>query len=225
MTPAAIAEKLVQLGIDWVAITDHNSARNVRVFHKVLAAKGITVLPGIEIHTEEDVHILGYFATIERVEEFGFFIEAKLPAIPVEPERDGYSLQVDEQDAFTEMVSLPFQFPTNLNLEEALKSIEEYGGIAVFAHIFRSMGLLYQLGIIPEKSKGLPLEVFPLEKLESLLKSGQCRDNQVFLRSSDSHTLDSISQAKMQIICENRSFEEFTKAILGVHGRQIKICR
>jgi len=224
MTPGAIAERLIRHGIDWIAITDHNTARNVRAFQRALARSGIKVMPGIEIQTVEDVHVLGYFPDSDTVESAGREVEQHLPSVAIDPERDGYSLLVDDADAFQEMLTLPFGFPTTLDIEETVRLIKRFGGQPVFAHVFRGLGLFYQMGILPESARGIPLEVYLLEKRTQIpLFCGSFPTT--LLSSSDAHNPDALGEARMEICCESRNFSEFQKAIRAEEGRSIRLCR
>mgnify|MGYP003768699665 FL=1 len=224
MTPSVVAERLVRYGIDWIAITDHNTTRNVQAFQKALSRNGIKVMPGIEIQTVEDVHILGYFPDVETAESAGRAVEQRLPPVAIDPERDGYSLLVDETDAFKDMVTLPFGFPTSLNIEEALRLIGSFGGLPVFAHVFRGLGLFYQMGILPESAKGIPLEVYLLEK-RALIPAYCGTYPTALFSSSDAHTPEALGDARMEICCESRTFSEFLKAVRAEAGRSIRLCR
>ena len=64
MTPGNIAQ-MAAVGLDAIALTDHNAALNLP--QAIAAGKeyGVAVLPGMEISSKEDVHILGYFPSLE----------------------------------------------------------------------------------------------------------------------------------------------------------------
>src|SRR5512140_1583595 len=64
MTPRDIVEKAASLGINIIAICDHNSAENVSVTRDLALKKGIQVVAGMEINSSDDVHILGLFGNI-----------------------------------------------------------------------------------------------------------------------------------------------------------------
>ncbi len=62
MTPAKIMARAAAEGIEIVGITDHNSAANLRAAEYQAERFGIRLLPGVEITTSEDIHLLGFFA-------------------------------------------------------------------------------------------------------------------------------------------------------------------
>jgi predicted metal-dependent phosphoesterase TrpH len=61
MTPCRIVGKAASLGINIIAICDHNSIENVEVTKGLAEEKGINVISGIEVTSSEEVHIIGLF--------------------------------------------------------------------------------------------------------------------------------------------------------------------
>ena len=208
--------------IDWAALTDHNTTRNLRPFERVFQAAGVAFLPGIEIQTIEDIHVLGYFPDVETAEEVGLKVEKALPEIEIDPEKNGYQLITDESDAFQDMILKPYGFPTTLTLDQTINLIEEFHGIPVYAHVERAMGVIVQLGLIPQDPPSMACELYMLSKYQTYEKQLSLR---TVLSSSDSHNLDSFSEAKMMIKCNSRSFEELKKAIQKIEGREVVLCR
>ncbi len=220
MTPNQIVQKLIENHIDWAAVTDHNTTRNLAVFERVYKRHGVSFLPGIEIQTVEDVHMLGYFPSVEQACKVGEIVEESLPDHESDPEVDGYQLMVSETDDFTEMCLKPYSFPTSLTLEACISLIERNDGIAVYAHVDKAMSIIYQLGFIPP-DPFIPCEIYMPSKLGQYTSQLMGR---TLLSSSDAHNLDSFSEAKMMIKCRNRTFEEFRKAVLKIDGREVILC-
>ena len=65
MTPKNIVRRAVEQHLSIIAVTDHNSAENVPAVIDASYGSGLLVLPGMEITTAEEVHILGLFESIE----------------------------------------------------------------------------------------------------------------------------------------------------------------
>jgi hypothetical protein len=61
MSPRAIVEKSLEADMDIIAVSDHNSAENVEAAIRAGARYGLVVLPGMEINSREEVHILAIF--------------------------------------------------------------------------------------------------------------------------------------------------------------------
>lgn len=69
MTPENIVDTAIAKDIPVIAITDHNEIGNVRVAIKHAKAKGILVIPGIEVTTTQG-HLLVYFETFDDLRTF-----------------------------------------------------------------------------------------------------------------------------------------------------------
>ncbi|WP_273229393.1 PHP domain-containing protein [Kosmotoga pacifica] len=210
MTPGAVAERLQELGIDWVAITDHNSAGNVRVFSEVLGKYGIVVIPGIEIHTLEDVHLLAFFKSVDIAEAYSDWLNNLIPNISVDPEKFGYQLYVNDKDEFIAFEEKWLGQPANLKLKEAIRSVIEFGGFYVYSHIERKMGVIYQLGFIPmlEENNRITVEISRKESL----KTYQADKRLNLIHSSDAHALQHLKPV-MKVKAEGRNFNEFIKCM------------
>ena len=62
-TPAELVRRAAALGLDVVALTDHDSAEGWHEAHTAAQATGIRLVPGVEIscrHAGASVHLLGY---------------------------------------------------------------------------------------------------------------------------------------------------------------------
>ena len=79
MTPANIAGMAKIKGLDIIAVTDHNAARNLPAVQKCCEAYGLLLLPGMEITTKEEVHLLGYFDSVDTALRFGKELKNHLP--------------------------------------------------------------------------------------------------------------------------------------------------
>ncbi len=221
MTPNTVASRLMELGIDWVSITDHNSARNIRAFTEVLDQHGIRCMAGLEVQTIEDVHLLCYLPDLSLAERFGLWVESYLPSMEFDPEQHGYPLLVDGNDQFIKTVDKPFFLPVSLELNQVVHELEKAGGIAVYAHIDRSMGVIEQLGFLPPDPSEVGCEIYQLNKIQQYKALTQERP---LLSSSDAHHPDAMVEAKMLIQCKSRSFEEFRLAFFGLRERSIHLC-
>jgi hypothetical protein len=67
-TPAELVETCVNLGLEIIAVTDHDNVTNVEKVQNFGRKNGLKVISGIEISTyrgEAEYHILGYFVDLE----------------------------------------------------------------------------------------------------------------------------------------------------------------
>lgn len=70
MTPANIAGMAALKGLSVVALTDHNSAKNCPAFFKACEEVGVLPIPGMELTTAEDIHVVALFKTLEEAMAF-----------------------------------------------------------------------------------------------------------------------------------------------------------
>ena len=98
MTPATVAGLAKLAGAELIAVTDHNSALNLPAAEAACRAYGLRLLPGIEVNTAEEMHLLCYFKTVERALEYGEALYEALPAFPYDPAVWGEQLVMDEED-------------------------------------------------------------------------------------------------------------------------------
>ncbi len=204
MVPGAMASAFEKAGTEWVAITDHNSCGNVEVFEKVLGVHGIKSIPGIEVQTIEEVHVLVYLKSTKIAMDFSNEIRRHLPNVENDPEHFGYQLFVDENDNFIGMESAMLSASTDLTIDDLWQMVKRYDGLFVYAHIDRMFGVVKQLGFIPEYP--------PFDAVEA---KGDVKVNCTILRSSDAHALSQIGKPKMRIKARSRTFDEFRKALIG----------
>lgn len=191
MVPSTVCRK----DIDILAITDHNTAENVAAF--LYLCKSKVVISGIEIHTFEDVHILGYFPLLSDAMAVSRIVSENTDPFPYDPETFGYQLLLNESEEFVGMLDNYLGFPTNLSIVQTIDLIEKHNGLPVFAHVDRKFGAIYQLGILPKNAHFV--EVRKKETWQELKKTGH-----VVLTSSDAHVPDEIGSRK--IFFQNDAF-------------------
>ena len=96
MIPPLIVQTALEKNIDLIAITDHNASANVRAVQKAAQGTALTVLPGMEVQSREDVHLLTIFASNEGLESWQSQVDHALPNLPNQPEFLGEQFVVDE---------------------------------------------------------------------------------------------------------------------------------
>ena len=67
MTPNNIVNMAMLNGLDVIAVSDHNCARNLPAVFSVAEKAGMLVIPAIEVCTSEEVHVLCLFYQLEPV--------------------------------------------------------------------------------------------------------------------------------------------------------------
>src|SRR5512136_2887700 len=82
MSPRAVVERARAVGLDLIAVTDHNTTENAAAAIEAAAGSGLAVLPGIELTTAEEVHLLGLFEPEADLAPFQAEVYRNLPDLP-----------------------------------------------------------------------------------------------------------------------------------------------
>lgn len=82
MTPNNIVGMAFIKGLDVIAVCDHNSARNLPAVKAAADLMNVLLLPGMELTTREEAHMLCYFRTVQACMAFGEEIYAHLAPTP-----------------------------------------------------------------------------------------------------------------------------------------------
>ena len=90
MTPNNIVNMSLLKGLDVIAVTDHNSCGNVRAVMEV-AGDRLLVIPGLEVETAEEVHVLCYFPTLEQAEQLWEILKAHRLPVKNKPPSSHYT--------------------------------------------------------------------------------------------------------------------------------------
>lgn len=202
MTPANICNMAMLKGLDAIAVTDHNTARNLPAVKAAADTCGLFLLPGMEITTAEEVHLLGYFPEVQLAVEVGEYFSSHLPPMENRPDFFGRQLIMDEMDQVIGEERRMLIGATDLSLEECTRYIRSHGGIAVPAHINRgSNGLLINLGMMPLSPS------FPVVEVSRHLPvpEGVLTGRRV-LHSSDAHRLEDMAEREYELDTDRFSF-------------------
>lgn len=149
MTPQNIVNMALLKGLNMIAVTDHNAADNLPAILKAAEGTALTVVPGMELTTKEEVHVLGYFPSLEQVQVCAAHIAAHLQKLPNNPRFFGRQLIMDAEDQVTGELSNLLLQATDLSVEDMFALVRDCGGVPVPAHIDRpSHGILALLGFI-----------------------------------------------------------------------------
>ncbi len=196
MTPANIAGFAKLAGLELIAVTDHNAAGNLPAVQRACRAYGLGFLPGIEVTSAEEIHLLCYFPRTEAALEMGERLYESLPPHPYDPAIWGRQLQMDEDDNILSQPEKLLPAATGLDIYEVKALCEKLGGLCVPAHVDKdTTSLLSVLGFAPEDIDFSAFEVKrPEHSLAGLLQSGRLPGGREILSSSDAHSLEDISE-------------------------------
>ena len=138
MTPATIAGMCKLSGLDAAALTDHNTCGNCTAFCQAAEAYGLLALPGMELCTREEVHIVCVFPDLERAGAFQEEVYRSLGEARNDPAIFGRQLYLDADDRVLGEEPRLLAGATAIGVYEVPALVERYGGAAWPAHIDRS---------------------------------------------------------------------------------------
>lgn len=222
MTPRRIVKTARKRDLDLVAVTDHNSAENVKAVIASARNTDLVVIPGIEVMSAEEVHILGLFQEADEAISMQELVYDRLPPGQNDEELFGLQVVVDEHDMVEEINTRLLIRATTLTVDEVVDAIHQRNGLAVAAHVDRiSFSILGQLGFIPE---GLGLDAVEvssaLRPLEARRRFKECKKFPL-LTSSDAHSPEQIGKAYTLLLIERVCWKELAKALGSVDGRMV----
>ncbi len=183
--------------LDMIAVCDHNSAENVTAACAAGREKGVAVLPGMEITTREEVHLLAIFDQPRQALELQAAVYARLPVGENDEKLFGYQIIANENDEVEGYNPRLLISATSWPLADAVKKIHELGGLAIPAHVDRpAFGIVGQLGFIPEHLDLDALEISPQTTLDQIRQSVAGTSRFAIYHASDAHELKDIGRAR-----------------------------
>ncbi|MDF2893194.1 MAG: hypothetical protein K0R80_3561 [Clostridia bacterium] len=212
MTPNNIVNMALLKGLDMIAITDHNSCANVEAVIDAGRNLGLMVIPGIEVQSKEEVHLICLFKKLEKALAFGDLIYASLPNIPNNEELFGRQLIMDALDHITGQVDKLLLSSSSYSINEIFELVNKHEGICIPAHVDRpGYSIISNLGFIPPDLKVDIVEFSKKASLEAVFNKMPFLKSYKHVVSSDAHYLWDISEreyfVEMEYISANQLFE------------------
>ncbi len=153
LLPSVLAIEAYDRGVQILALTDHNSCRNIPAFAEACEIIGITGMFGLEVTTLEEIHVLSLFEGVDEALDFGQYIESILPKIPNAARLFGHQYVCDVSGTLIEEAELFLYGPAEISFDALIETTLARGGLAVPAHIDRpSNSVTANLGFLPELS-------------------------------------------------------------------------
>ncbi|MCE9647745.1 MAG: PHP domain-containing protein [Chloroflexi bacterium] len=223
MIPPLIVQKALELNIDIIAITDHNASTNVGAVQKAAEGFDITILPGMELQTREDVHVLCLFDSLSILEEWQLVVDDALPEVLNRPEFFGDQFVVDDTGGYIRTETRMLLTSTNLSIDNTFKKVNALGGLVIPAHVERSaFGLFPTLGLLSNEWPILGFEISRHTGPESAKKTYPAIGNFPLIQSGDAHRLNEFIGTTIFKL-ESATIHEIRKALKSEDGRCVSI--
>jgi hypothetical protein len=219
MSPRNIVAEARRKELDILGICDHNSAENTEALIEAAERLGLCVLPGLEITSQEEVHVLALFSELEAALSMQERVYASLPGENSESVF-GQQIIANAEDEVLGFSSKFLAGATTLSLEQVVGFIHVLRGLAVASHVDRTgFGIIGQLGFIPPRLDLDALEI----SLHMSWEEGrrQFGPGHTLISASDAHFLNEIGQAATEFLLEDATLDEIKMALKGVKNRKI----
>ncbi len=223
MIPPLIVQKALELNIDLIAITDHNASANVSAVQRAAAGSNLKVLPGMEVQTCEDVHLLCLFETLDQLESWQIAVNKSLPDILNRAEFFGEQYVVDEQGEYIRTETRMLLTSTHFSIDDVFERVNALGGLVIPAHVERSTyGLFPTLGLL---SENWPILAFEISRHTTPTKARSAfpsMGSYPIIQSGDVHRLDEFIGTTIFTL-EEPTLKEIRMALKAENQRNVFI--
>lgn len=197
MTPNNIVGMSKLLGLDVIALTDHNSVLNCEAVMKLGLENGLCVIPGMELTTMEEIHVVCLFPSYEKALQWNEYVKAHQMQFPNRVDIYGRQVIMDENDEEIGEVENLLILATDISVMDVKKLVESYDGVCYPAHINRdSMSIISSLGDIPPECGFTTAEVSSSGNIEELKGRYPILCDMLIVRDSDAHYLQNMRDAE-----------------------------
>lgn len=200
MTPYNIANMAKLLGYDMIALTDHNSCLNCESTIKVGEQIGLTVVPGMELCTVEEIHCVCLFSDLSKALSFSDYIRLTMPDIDNNPEIYGDQFIMGTGDEIFSSEKKLLTNASSVSVDELSALIREYGGACFPAHLDRaSYSLLSVLGFLYPELNFTAAEFTEKAYLPQYLEKHPLLKEMKIFRNSDAHYLENMPEPMQEL--------------------------
>ncbi|MDF2523804.1 MAG: phosphoesterase [Clostridiales bacterium] len=214
MTPNNIARMAALKGLDFIAITDHNTMENYAAVSQCSEPLGVIAVPGMEVETREEVHLLCLFPGVEQALRMNKIISTSLTQVDNKEEIFGQQVLMDSSDKITGYKKQLLLTASALGTEDVLSLVNSLEGVVIPAHIDRSSySIISNLGFIPDNLKLNYLELSKECKLSEFLNKNKDIAGYRFLKSSDAHKLEDILERECFLEVHEKSIKSLIRSL------------
>ncbi len=213
MSPRNIVNKASEAGLGIIAITDHNMTENSFYAHELGEKSGILVLFGMELQTEEEVHMLAIFDSFETAFLFQQTVYDLLPPVKNDPDFFGDQVVVDGNDQIVRFEDRLLLNSAQISIAAAVSWIKSHGGLAIPCHIDSpTFSIISQLGYVPD---GIPFDALEIRDIKNAhaLAPLILQKHAPFVAFSDAHYLQDIGRRATRLDLDEPSCKEIERAL------------
>ena len=174
-----------------IALTDHNTCLNCPAAVEAGKKAGVTVIPGMELTTSEEAHVVCLFPDLEPALAFSAYVYTHLPAVENRPDIFGRQDIMDAADGITGSLSKLLINATDISIADIVNILIPYGGFCYPAHIDKNAySILSSLGDFPPEYGFRAAEISATGDVDALCMQYPILHTLPLLCSSDAHYLE-----------------------------------
>jgi len=223
MIPPLIIRRARELGLGLIGITDHNSAENVAAVIEAAEGSGVAVLPGIEVQTREEVHLVTLFDTVQQALAWQMVVFDHLPDIKNNEDHFGAQFVVDATGEYIRRNERLLVTSTDLSLEAVVTRVQDLGGLAIPAHVDRpAFSLIANLGFVPPDLNLPAVEMFRSSQESEMRQRFPQIKGLTLVCNGDAHRLNEMTARTMFKIAAP-TVVELILALQGERGRWVQV--
>ena len=221
MTPYNLVNMAKIFGYDIIALTDHNSCKNCESAMKIGEKIGITVVPGMELCTSEEIHNVCLFPSLQKAMEFSDYIYSTLPPVKNREKIFGEQLVMDCEDGVLSKEEILLTTASSVSISELGEIVEKYDGVCYPAHIDRnSYSIISALGDFPPEVESRCFELTPGARAEEYLEKYPATKGKLIIRSSDAHYLENMREPEFMMDLPENSAIALIDYLKGRHNNE-----
>jgi len=211
MTPNNILNMAMLKKLDFLAVTDHNTTKQLKVFEELIDSYDFIFIPGVEVTVKENFDVLCLFRSFEDATIFDNYLEKHLDGDWGTFTEENQVI-TDIYDGTVETFNKPLT-STNIPFQELLIETRKLDGAIILSHIDRSSHSALNVF----KLDDIDFDAIEIQKhfRDEFLAKNPYVDKYKILFNSDSHTLMSISEEEFYLELEEKSIDAFFKFLKG----------
>ena len=200
MTPYNLVNMAKLLGYDIIALTDHNSCLNCPAALKAGEEAGITVVPGMELCTSEEIHAVCLFPDLKKALEFSDYVKSTMPPVKNDASIFGEQLIMDSTDRIIGNEEILLTAASGISIDDAVKEVSRFGGAVFPAHLDRaSYSVLSVLGFMYPEMGFAAAEFTHKAYIPQYEEKHPLLKEMKKLRNSDAHYLENMIEPSVEI--------------------------
>ena len=214
MTPVNIVGMAALKELDVIAVTDHNSCKNCPAVMKLAEAYGVLAIPGMELTTQEEVHVVCLFEELGAAMDFDAYVYEHLLPVPNREDIFGRQLIMDEEENILGRVEKLLINSTDIAFDRIFDILKGYDGVMVPAHIEKNANsLLANLGFVPPDSRFGSFELKDMKQLHRVAGENPYLKGCRVITNSDAHYLADIHEPVNTLHCQEKSIKGVLAAL------------